>query len=129
MRRSTKLQRTWLGVIMLLATLPGVARTKDWAQEVGRRCPSHRVQWMPGYASADLVRNFNLTLEKQTLVEVERIADVARCEDAILGDECELSVNLEAYEKLNLTGRFAVYSCRSVKCEDVATCSKLPPSQ
>ena len=38
-----------------------------------------------------------------------------------------MAVSLKAYDRLGLMGRFINYTCKTVKCEDAAICSRMPP--
>jgi hypothetical protein len=102
---------------------------QPWLDATNRQCPSHHVTWLPGYARSNLVNAFNQTLSISLQARVDRVSDtVNRCEDTILGYECDLWTNLQAYAKLRLIERFAAFSCRNAKCEDLAICSREPPN-
>jgi len=73
------------------------------------------------------VESFDATLTKAEFKKVQRIADIQRkCSDEQFGFYCEAARSFLAYKSLGLMPRFVLYGCRTIKCEEAASCSRLP---
>jgi hypothetical protein len=98
---------------------------KRWEREVRRQCPANHVEWLADGAHDELLTDFAKTLPRATQKRVDAIADYAhRCADAQIGFYCEMRVHLDAFERLGLLRRFAVFACRRYKCSEPAFCVK-----
>jgi hypothetical protein len=55
------------------------------------------------------------------------VADIPRaCARETAGSGCEMSRNLYAAERLGLMHKLVMFGCRTVKCEEGASCSQFP---
>lgn len=101
---------------------------KDWTQQSQARCPSHHVELICGDCYLSLVESFDATLTQAQRKRVQRIADIqSKCSDEQWGFYCEAARSFLAYKRLGLMPRFVRYGCQVVKCEEAASCSRLPP--
>jgi hypothetical protein len=101
----------------------------DWERLSRARCPSHHLNWIPNDSYLFLVENFDATLSRAQLRNVERIAGAERqCAEAWGGLRCQATRNFVAYKKLGLMPRFVGYACRRIQCEETAICSRVPSS-
>lgn len=98
-----------------------------WYRDLRTACPAHHVDWMYEAAFPYLYGGFNRTLTPSERRRVQHVADVERqCADESVGHSCELGRHLEAYRALGLAESFVRYTCRHVRCEDGALCSRAP---
>jgi len=117
-----------LGLSLILASNATARPFDDWYRMTGRRCPSHHVEWICGDCQLSLVEAFDDTLSRAQKRNVAKIADINHaCADESAGFSCEMAQSIHAYEKLGLMSRFVDYGCRHIRCEEAASCSKLPP--
>jgi len=99
-----------------------------WGQLWRSECPSHHVDWMCGDCYLSVVEAFDATLSEVDQTRVLKIADTQRfCAGEAMGFGCETTRSLTAYQELGLMRRFAHFSCKVVKCEEAAICSRMPP--
>ena len=101
----------------------------DWVRLSHEQCAARHVDWICGDCYLNLIDGFYSTLSLNEKQAVEHIADTSQqCATEKMGFECEAGRSFLAYRKLDLMHRFVRYGCRTVKCEYVASCSRLPPS-
>ena len=128
------MKRAKLGLFVgAIATSTFAAATPDawdeWVRLSHARCPSHHVDWMPNDSYLFLVENFDGTLSKGQLRDVERIANTDRkCAGVWGGLGCNPARHMLAYQKLHLMGRFVRYGCLRIRCQETAMCSRAPTS-
>ena len=105
------------------------ASWEHWREFAARDCPTHHVDWVCDGCYLRLTVGFENTLTKGERHRLDRLVadNSGPCADEIAGFSCEMAVSLKAYDSLSLMPRFAKYTCRSVKCEDAAICSRMPP--
>ena len=98
----------------------------DWYQISKNECPNHHVEWTCDGCHLNITEAFEGTLTTKEFSRVERIANSDHyCADA--GLDCGVGRSLIAYRRLGIMRRFAKFSCRVVKCEEPAFCSRMPP--
>jgi hypothetical protein len=85
------------------------------------------VDWLYGAAYPYLYDGFEATLAPTKRLKIQRRAATEQnCADETYGHSCELANHLRAYRDLGLMKQFTTYSCRNVKCEEGALCSRAP---
>ena len=118
-----------LVVLALVAATPAQASVlENWTEKLHARCPNAHADWIADSARPGLIAAFGQSLTANENARIDQIANPAlRCRSETLGFACEMSAYLEAYEKTGLLDRFVTFDCRTVKCEDLALCSRTPP--
>lgn len=118
-------------LLLLLITAPPVYDAQEnvwnmWTQDLQRQCPSNHVDWIAGDFYDELVTAFVQTLPPSSQRKISSIADYSRrCADEKMGFSCEMSVHLDAFNRLGLLKRFAAFGCHRYKCEEPALCAQL----
>src|SRR5579884_1341138 len=123
---------TKLGAVGLLVATSMLSTSTgardDWTQQSRAQCPSHHVELICGDCYLSLVESFDATLTKAEFKKVQRIADIhQKCSDEQFGFYCEAGRSFVAYKSLGLMPHFVRYGCRMIRCEEAASCSRLPP--
>jgi len=122
-----------VAAVLLVAASPAAALNdgnwKHWRDLAGHQCPSHHVDWVGDGEWLRLTVGFESTL---TRAQRHRLGSLVAsnsgpCAGEVAGFSCEMAVSLNAYDRLGLMGRFTKYTCKTVKCEDAAICSRMPP--
>ncbi len=116
--------------VALAAPLAAQGSTKAWAEwdrKTHRICPSHHLEWIADGTFDDLLGAFEQTLPAPQARQISRRADLKRrCAKEIAGRSCEMAESLKVYSALRIMDRFAAFSCREVRCETAAYCSRFP---
>jgi hypothetical protein len=123
----------WLGAIILAvlvwpAAMAAAERDpwRDWLDELHRRCPSHRIDWLCDQCNFDLIDEFASTLDPKQQKKFSDVADsLTNCENETGGFTCEFSTALRAFRKTHLLGRLADFACHRYRCTEAALCNKL----
>ncbi len=101
---------------------------KDWEAEWRRQCPSNHLEWFPDGSTDDLLGDFYQTLSPSLQHKVSAIADYSRrCSMEEIGFACEMSINLDAFNKLGLLKRFTAFACHHYKCVEASLCTLPKP--
>lgn len=113
----------WLASV----TAAGAEPWRDWDRMLSRQCPARHANWVCDDCWLDLTGAFERTLEPATRKRVQALGDPGgRCLPTVIGNACEMSERLQAYERLRLLPAFTAFACREVKCEQIGTCSRFP---
>jgi len=106
------------------------ADMSDWEAAVTRRCPTHHLEHICDGCYDSFLDDFERTLPKVTQHRIRRIADYAhRCTWEVAGFSCEMSVHVDAMNRLGLLKRFVAFGCAHYRCEEAAMCTRQPPSE
>ncbi|HUO12725.1 MAG TPA: hypothetical protein VMU37_08215 [Caulobacteraceae bacterium] len=98
-----------------------------WDHKLASICPKRHVDWLYIDAYPDLYGAFNATLSENERRRVDLVASTTRnCATETMGFSCELANHLRAYQRLGLLDAFTAFSCRKVRCEEAALCSRAP---
>lgn len=131
--RSVSLGRLVSLFTAVMFAVPAVAAARPvdpwqtWENLTKKMCPTHHVQWVLDGGYDSLIGDFVETLPQNVSRKVSLIANYAhRCASEQSGFSCEMSVHLDAFNRLNLMNRFAAFGCRNVACEEPALCSRFP---
>jgi hypothetical protein len=130
MRVRALARSTLVGMMLLSMTGAASAETvwDKWLRLSDQRCPSHHVGWACGDCNLSITEAFEGTLSPAQQHRIRRLADLKRrCAAEVGGFGCEVSNSLRAYEAVGLMPRFVKFSCQAVKCEEAASCSRMPP--
>ena len=116
------------GIVMLVAgPVRAASAWDDWAHRSDQQCPSKHVQWICNDCMFSLTEAFERTLTNAQMRRVSVLADDRRRCATTWGFFCQTKGSLDAYERLGLMTSFVRSGCRTVKCEEVAECSRYPP--
>jgi len=103
---------------LLLITLPSAVSAADenpwktWERDLHRQCPANDVDWIGDGGYDELLSDFVQTLPLSTQRKISSIADVShRCSKVTVGFQCEMSVHLDAFNKLGLLKRLTTFGC------------------
>lgn len=117
-------------LIVALTAWPALAMNDadwdHWRQLSRRQCPNHHVTWVCDGCYLQLTVGFAHTLTRSEQMQLVKVTEFARCADEVAGFSCEMAVSLKAYDQLGLMHRFVNYTCKTVKCEEAALCSRMP---
>jgi hypothetical protein len=103
------------------------AAWRAWDALTHRACPAHHVDWLYGATYPYLYGGFNSSLPIRARRRLESIASIDRsCADETIGHSCELGNYIRSYRAEGLLLSFVRYSCRHVRCEEAAECSRAP---
>ena len=105
------------------------ADMSNWEAAVKARCPTHHLEWTCDSCWDDFLANFERTLPETTQSRILKVADYSRrCAKEVAGFSCEMSVHVDAINRLGLLKRFVTYGCAHYSCEEAAICIRTPPS-
>ena len=114
--------------IMLSLALPISALGADmatWEAMTRQRCPAHHLEWTCDGCWDDFLADFEGQLPKSTQRKILQIADYdRRCRNEVAGFSCEMSVHVDALQRLHLLNRLVAWGCANYRCEEQAICSR-----
>jgi len=122
---------TRASVAFLALVLPLPAASADgawdhWRSLLQQVCPSHHVNWACDSCWTQITGAFEDTLKPAERRAIQSVIDPHACDSEEMGHSCEMGEALQAYERLGLLKRFTAHSCKIVKCEEPALCSRFP---
>jgi hypothetical protein len=116
-------------VLGLCTAVAHAADMRTWEAAVKTRCPTHHLEWICDGCWDDFLADFEQTLSNTTQGRISKIADYSRrCAKEEVGFSCEMSVHVDAMNRLGLLKRFVAYGCAHYSCEEAAICTRSPPS-
>jgi hypothetical protein len=116
-------------LLSLAASAAFAANIDTWQSSTARLCPSRHLDWICDGCWDDFLADFESTLPRTTRKRITRIADYAhRCEKEVAGFSCEMSVHVDAMDRLGLLKRFVSWGCAHYSCEDLAVCTREGPA-
>jgi hypothetical protein len=127
MRASALVYATTIAALIALAPASAAPNTdiwNAWQKRISQTCPDHHLEWLPGDDYDELPGSFIFSLPKPTRTKIHAIADYSdRCAQETMGFYCEMSVDLDAFQKLGLFDRFTKFACDQRRCEYAAMCA------
>jgi len=98
-----------------------------WKRDLSRSCPSRDVELMGDGGYDEFLGAFYNTLTVSEKHRMDAVVDYRKaCANETMGFGCEMSRNLYAAQKLGLLHRLVMFACRTVRCEEAASCSRFP---
>ena len=107
----------------------GRSAREVWDAQVASTCPSAHVEWVPFSSYSDLQAAYLGTLSRALSEEVVALAQshsAGPCHHRNAAMQC---YEFEVFEALARTGQlapFAKWSCRHIRCQEMAVCSAFP---
>jgi hypothetical protein len=98
-----------------------------WRDGLARSCPARHVDRMGDGAYDEFLGAFHRTLSRNEQRQMQAYANYTKlCTHEQNGFACEMSINLEAAQRLGLLNKMVSFGCRTVRCEEGALCSSFP---